>query len=65
MLLSGPAHCIPLCSSLCGDLYQECEDVLKGKEALDAGSEKVILIKLQRMLVAGVEAERKLKFQVR
>ncbi|GAX82681.1 hypothetical protein CEUSTIGMA_g10107.t1 [Chlamydomonas eustigma] len=43
---------------------EDCEEVLQGKEALDPGSEKVVLIKLQRMLIAGMEAERKLKLQV-
>lgn len=31
---------------------------------LDAGSEKVMLIKLQRILTAGLEAARSMKFQV-
>jgi|LauGreSBDMM110SN_4_FD.fasta_scaffold42090_4 hypothetical protein len=39
--------------------------MLKKLESLDAGSEKVLLIKMQRILTAGLEATRNNKFQVR
>ncbi len=43
--------CVPL---------QALQDVLKGKDHLDSGSEKVVLIKLQKIITAGAQASHQL-----
>ncbi len=52
-------------SPSCTICPQDCQDLLRGKEALDAGTEKVLLIKMQRVLSSGMEAAKKLELQVR
>ena len=43
---------------------QDCQELLKGREVLDSGTEKVVLIKMQRVLTWGLEAARRMKLQV-
>ncbi len=47
----------------CPPPLQECADLLKEREGLDAGTEKVFLIKLQRVVAAGLEAMRQVSLQ--